>query len=180
METVLSNQRAWAILDICARYDTDLHTCTFLKNHRTIYQLVFFFSYINTVFCVVKFTSNAACKTFIAAVIWYICDSLISNSQAFNIYTLIPGQQNKIRVIALHMARVKWSPKLSVQVNKLSKLIILLICICLGALDHIVVTIQDGKFPLNQLGQISVKSSQFIMVNMSSFPEVRLSHAHIH
>ncbi|XP_044000649.1 ribosome-recycling factor, mitochondrial [Gambusia affinis] len=40
-----------------------------------------------------------------------------------------------------------------------------------GALDHIVVTTQDGKFPLNQLGQISMKSPQVIMVNMSSFPE---------
>uniref|UniRef100_A0A3Q2QL62 Ribosome-recycling factor, mitochondrial n=1 Tax=Fundulus heteroclitus TaxID=8078 RepID=A0A3Q2QL62_FUNHE len=40
-----------------------------------------------------------------------------------------------------------------------------------GALDHIVVTTQDGKFPLNQLGQISMKSPQLIMVNMSSFPE---------
>ncbi|XP_075900905.1 ribosome-recycling factor, mitochondrial [Nelusetta ayraudi] len=40
-----------------------------------------------------------------------------------------------------------------------------------GALDHIVVTTQSGKFPLNQLGQISMKSPQIIMVNMSSFPE---------
>ncbi|XP_068609137.1 ribosome-recycling factor, mitochondrial [Brachionichthys hirsutus] len=40
-----------------------------------------------------------------------------------------------------------------------------------GALDHIVVTTQDGKFPLNQLGQISMKSPQLIVVNMSSFPE---------
>ncbi|XP_030598730.1 ribosome-recycling factor, mitochondrial isoform X1 [Archocentrus centrarchus] len=40
-----------------------------------------------------------------------------------------------------------------------------------GALDHIVVTTQDGKFPLRQLGQISMKSPQLIMVNMSSFPE---------
>ncbi|XP_022617855.1 ribosome-recycling factor, mitochondrial isoform X1 [Seriola dumerili] len=40
-----------------------------------------------------------------------------------------------------------------------------------GALDHIVVPTQDGKFPLNQLGQISMKSPQLIMVNMSSFPE---------
>ncbi|XP_029371727.1 ribosome-recycling factor, mitochondrial [Echeneis naucrates] len=40
-----------------------------------------------------------------------------------------------------------------------------------GALDHIVVTTEDGKFPLNQLGQISMKSPQLIMVNMSSFPE---------
>lgn len=40
-----------------------------------------------------------------------------------------------------------------------------------GALDHIVVTTQEGKFPLNQLGQISMKSPQLIMVNMSSFPE---------
>lgn len=40
-----------------------------------------------------------------------------------------------------------------------------------GALDHIMVTTQDGKFPLNQLGQISMKSPQLIVVNMSSFPE---------
>ncbi|CAL9683755.1 unnamed protein product [Knipowitschia caucasica] len=40
-----------------------------------------------------------------------------------------------------------------------------------GALDHIVVTTQDGKFPLNQMGQISMKSPQLIVVNMSSFPE---------
>lgn len=40
-----------------------------------------------------------------------------------------------------------------------------------GALDHIVVSTHDGKFPLNQLGQISMKSPQLIVVNMSSFPE---------
>ncbi|KAH0615608.1 hypothetical protein JD844_005062 [Phrynosoma platyrhinos] len=40
-----------------------------------------------------------------------------------------------------------------------------------GALDHIVISTKDGKFPLNQLGQISLKSSQLIIVNMSSFPE---------
>lgn len=40
-----------------------------------------------------------------------------------------------------------------------------------GALDHIVVTTHSGKFPLNQLGQISMKSPQIILVNMSSFPE---------
>ncbi|XP_067106647.1 ribosome-recycling factor, mitochondrial [Osmerus mordax] len=40
-----------------------------------------------------------------------------------------------------------------------------------GALDHIVVTTKDGKFPLNQLGQISMKSPQLIMVNMTGFPE---------
>ncbi|KAM8743928.1 ribosome-recycling factor, mitochondrial [Acanthopagrus schlegelii] len=40
-----------------------------------------------------------------------------------------------------------------------------------GALDHIVVTTRDGKFPLKQLGQVSMKSPQVIMVNMSSFPE---------
>ncbi|XP_029941395.1 ribosome-recycling factor, mitochondrial isoform X1 [Salarias fasciatus] len=40
-----------------------------------------------------------------------------------------------------------------------------------GALDHIVVTTKDGKFPLNQLGQISMKSPLFILVNMSGFPE---------
>ncbi|KAK6481066.1 ribosome-recycling factor [Huso huso] len=40
-----------------------------------------------------------------------------------------------------------------------------------GALDHITVTTKDGKFPLNQLGQISMKSPQLILVNMTSFPE---------
>ncbi|XP_028457082.1 ribosome-recycling factor, mitochondrial isoform X1 [Perca flavescens] len=44
-----------------------------------------------------------------------------------------------------------------------------------GALDHIVVTTQDGKFPLNQLGQVSMKSPQLIMVNMSSFPEATVA-----
>ncbi|XP_030817333.1 ribosome-recycling factor, mitochondrial isoform X2 [Camarhynchus parvulus] len=40
-----------------------------------------------------------------------------------------------------------------------------------GALDHITVVTKDGKFPLNQLGQISQKSPQLLTVNMSSFPE---------
>ncbi|NXN91022.1 RRFM protein, partial [Rhinopomastus cyanomelas] len=40
-----------------------------------------------------------------------------------------------------------------------------------GALDHVVVTTKDGKFPLNQLGQISQKSPQLILINMASFPE---------
>ncbi|XP_048822122.1 ribosome-recycling factor, mitochondrial [Lagopus muta] len=40
-----------------------------------------------------------------------------------------------------------------------------------GALDHITVTTKDGKFPLNQLGQISQKSPQLIVVNMTNFPE---------
>ncbi|XP_061763725.1 ribosome-recycling factor, mitochondrial isoform X2 [Nerophis ophidion] len=40
-----------------------------------------------------------------------------------------------------------------------------------GALDHIMVLTQDGKFPLNHLGQVSMKSPQMILVNMSSFPE---------
>lgn len=40
-----------------------------------------------------------------------------------------------------------------------------------GALDHITVTTNDGKFPLNQLGQISMKSPQLLVVNMTSFPE---------
>lgn len=45
-----------------------------------------------------------------------------------------------------------------------------------GALDHITVTTKDGKFPLNQLGQISMKSPQLIVVNMTGFPEVRPGH----
>ncbi|NWY93114.1 RRFM protein, partial [Loxia curvirostra] len=40
-----------------------------------------------------------------------------------------------------------------------------------GALDHITVVTKDGKFPLNQLGQISQKSPQLLTVNMTSFPE---------
>ncbi|XP_039586576.1 ribosome-recycling factor, mitochondrial [Passer montanus] len=40
-----------------------------------------------------------------------------------------------------------------------------------GALDHITVVTKDGKFPLNQLGQISQKSPQLMIVNMTSFPE---------
>ncbi|NXL42130.1 RRFM protein, partial [Podilymbus podiceps] len=40
-----------------------------------------------------------------------------------------------------------------------------------GALDHIIVMTKDGKFPLNQLGQISQKSPQLILVNMTNFPE---------
>nr|XP_060613768.1 ribosome-recycling factor, mitochondrial [Anolis sagrei ordinatus] len=40
-----------------------------------------------------------------------------------------------------------------------------------GALDHIMVSTKDGKFPLNQLGQVSLKSPQLILVNMSNFPE---------
>lgn len=40
-----------------------------------------------------------------------------------------------------------------------------------GALDHIIVMTKDGKFPLNQLGQISQKSPQLIVVNMTNFPE---------
>ncbi|XP_064379995.1 ribosome-recycling factor, mitochondrial isoform X2 [Dromaius novaehollandiae] len=40
-----------------------------------------------------------------------------------------------------------------------------------GAFDHIMVVTKDGKFPLNQLGQISQKSPQLIVVNMTSFPE---------
>ncbi|TRY69655.1 hypothetical protein DNTS_028422 [Danionella cerebrum] len=41
-----------------------------------------------------------------------------------------------------------------------------------GALDHIAVTTRDGKFPLNQLGQISMKSPHLLVVNMTSYPEV--------
>ncbi|XP_033114883.1 ribosome-recycling factor, mitochondrial-like [Anneissia japonica] len=37
-----------------------------------------------------------------------------------------------------------------------------------GALDHIVVKTNDGKFPLNQLGQISAKSPHLLVVNIYS------------
>lgn len=44
-----------------------------------------------------------------------------------------------------------------------------------GALDHITVTTKDGKFPLNQLGQISMKSPQLLVVNMTGFPEAMVA-----
>ncbi|XP_070581670.1 ribosome-recycling factor, mitochondrial-like [Ptychodera flava] len=40
-----------------------------------------------------------------------------------------------------------------------------------GSLDHIIVTTKDGRIPLNQLGQISMKSSQKFTINMSGFPQ---------
>ncbi|XP_017174717.1 ribosome-recycling factor, mitochondrial isoform X1 [Mus musculus] len=40
-----------------------------------------------------------------------------------------------------------------------------------GSLDHITVVTADGKVALNQIGQISMKSPQVILVNMASFPE---------
>ncbi|XP_038046517.1 ribosome-recycling factor, mitochondrial-like [Patiria miniata] len=40
-----------------------------------------------------------------------------------------------------------------------------------GVLDHIQVSTGDGKFPLNQLGQITSKSANMLVVNMASFPE---------
>ncbi|XP_008831659.1 ribosome-recycling factor, mitochondrial [Nannospalax galili] len=40
-----------------------------------------------------------------------------------------------------------------------------------GSLDHIAVVTADGKLALNQIGQISMKSPQLILVNMASFPE---------
>ncbi|XP_067825769.1 ribosome-recycling factor, mitochondrial [Heptranchias perlo] len=44
-----------------------------------------------------------------------------------------------------------------------------------GALDHITVTTNNGKFPLNHLGQVSLKSPQLILVNMMSFPEATVA-----
>lgn len=40
-----------------------------------------------------------------------------------------------------------------------------------GALDHIQVTTKDGKFPLNNLAQISSKTPTTLSINMSSFPQ---------
>ncbi|XP_004677429.1 PREDICTED: ribosome-recycling factor, mitochondrial [Condylura cristata] len=40
-----------------------------------------------------------------------------------------------------------------------------------GSLDQISVVTADGKVALNQIGQISMKSPQLILVNMASFPE---------
>ncbi|KAM6170494.1 ribosome-recycling factor, mitochondrial isoform 2-T2 [Rhynchocyon petersi] len=40
-----------------------------------------------------------------------------------------------------------------------------------GSLDHITVLTDDGKLALNQIGQISMKSPQLILVNMTNFPE---------
>uniref|UniRef100_A0A8C9QPC7 Ribosome-recycling factor, mitochondrial n=1 Tax=Scleropages formosus TaxID=113540 RepID=A0A8C9QPC7_SCLFO len=41
-----------------------------------------------------------------------------------------------------------------------------------GALDHIMVSTKNGKVPLKQLGQISMKSPHLIVINMTGFPEV--------
>ncbi|XP_036771317.1 ribosome-recycling factor, mitochondrial isoform X1 [Manis pentadactyla] len=40
-----------------------------------------------------------------------------------------------------------------------------------GSFDRITVVTADGKLALNQIGQISMKSPQLILVNMASFPE---------
>ncbi|EDL02162.1 mCG10533, isoform CRA_b [Mus musculus] len=40
-----------------------------------------------------------------------------------------------------------------------------------GSLDHITVVTADGKVALSQIGQISMKSPQVILVNMAIFPE---------
>eukprot|EP00057_Strongylocentrotus_purpuratus_P033775 XP_792740.3 PREDICTED: ribosome-recycling factor, mitochondrial isoform X2 [Strongylocentrotus purpuratus] len=40
-----------------------------------------------------------------------------------------------------------------------------------GALDHLLVITPDGKFPLNQLGQMTSKSSSSITVNLTNFPQ---------
>ncbi|KAJ7308123.1 hypothetical protein JRQ81_008633 [Phrynocephalus forsythii] len=40
-----------------------------------------------------------------------------------------------------------------------------------GALHHITVITNDGKFPLNELAQITPKSPQLVIVSMSNFPE---------
>ncbi|KAB0358496.1 hypothetical protein FD754_002652 [Muntiacus muntjak] len=47
-----------------------------------------------------------------------------------------------------------------------------------GSLDSITVVTADGKLALNQIGQISMKSPQLILVNMASFPEVRVTREH--
>ncbi|KAJ8401985.1 hypothetical protein AAFF_G00375660 [Aldrovandia affinis] len=46
-----------------------------------------------------------------------------------------------------------------------------------GALDHITVSTKDGRVPINQLGQISMKSPQLIVVNMTGFPEATVAAA---
>uniref|UniRef100_A0ABM5F5D0 Ribosome-recycling factor, mitochondrial n=1 Tax=Pogona vitticeps TaxID=103695 RepID=A0ABM5F5D0_9SAUR len=40
-----------------------------------------------------------------------------------------------------------------------------------GAFHHITVVTSSGKFPLNELAQITLKSPQLMLVNMSNFPE---------
>ncbi|TTC59086.1 Ribosome-recycling factor, mitochondrial [Bagarius yarrelli] len=44
--------------------------------------------------------------------------------------------------------------------------------LAIGVLDHITINTKDGKFPLNQLGQISMTSPQFLIINMASYPEM--------
>uniref|UniRef100_A0A8D0G5B9 Ribosome-recycling factor, mitochondrial n=1 Tax=Sphenodon punctatus TaxID=8508 RepID=A0A8D0G5B9_SPHPU len=40
-----------------------------------------------------------------------------------------------------------------------------------GSLDHVIVKTKGGKFPLNQLGQITFRPPQVFIVNMTSSPE---------
>lgn len=40
-----------------------------------------------------------------------------------------------------------------------------------GAFDHVMVKTSDGRIPLNQLGQINVKSAQKFTINMSDSPQ---------
>lgn len=41
----------------------------------------------------------------------------------------------------------------------------------ISAFDHIQVPTTDGKFPVNQLGQIIMKSPQLVLINMSASPQ---------
>lgn len=41
----------------------------------------------------------------------------------------------------------------------------------IGTFDHITISTSDGKFPLNQLGQIIMKGPQLVLINMSASPE---------
>ncbi|KAK2174596.1 hypothetical protein NP493_790g01022 [Ridgeia piscesae] len=40
-----------------------------------------------------------------------------------------------------------------------------------GAFDNLAVEMEDGKFPLIQLGQVLQKSPQLVVINMASSPQ---------
>lgn len=44
--------------------------------------------------------------------------------------------------------------------------------IILGSFDTIIVDTDDGKFHLNQLGQIVQKNPQLLMINLGTVPQV--------
>ncbi|XP_022099183.1 ribosome-recycling factor, mitochondrial-like isoform X2 [Acanthaster planci] len=80
-----------------------------------------------------------------------ICNRLHQSAAVFNTSSILRWSRMPLCVSYLHGSPVLNAKK--------------------GVLDHIQVSTNDGKFPLNQLGQITSKSANMLVVNMASFPE---------